>query len=61
MNIPNNSAPPPETKHDLQEVTGKNKAAAPSPAGAVTTHDCPAQLPLASGANHIQGLNSWRH
>ena len=42
LHIPNNSAPPPETKHDLQEVTGKNKASTPSPAGAVTTHDCPA-------------------
>ena len=30
LHIPNNSAPPPETKHDLREVTGKNKASTPS-------------------------------
>ena len=61
LHIPNNSAPPPETKHDLQEVTGKNKASTPSPAGAVTTHDCPAELPLASGAHRTHGLSSWPH
>ena len=31
LHIPNNSAPPPKTKHDLQEVTGKNKASTPKP------------------------------
>ena len=59
LHIPNNSAPPPETKRDLQEVTGKNKASTPSPA--VTTHDCPAELPLASGAHRIHGLSGWPH
>ena len=75
LHIPNNSAPPPETKHDLQEVTGKNKVSTPSPAGAVTTHDCPAELPLdsffyyfklgyrglASGAHRIHGPSGWPH
>ena len=47
LHIPNNSAPLPETK---------NKASTPSPAGAVTTHDCPAELPLASGAHRIRAV-----